>query len=132
MVGTSVRERKYEVSMAKTTDIASGTNNDLAAPLMNTTGTETMQIHSVETSAGVAISEAPSRMALTMGFFCAMFRWTFSISTVASSTRIPTASAIPPSVITFKVSPSQERTMMETRMESGMETRTIKVLRQLP
>ena len=30
-----------------------------------------------------------------------MFRWVFSIATVASSTRMPTARASPPSVITL-------------------------------
>ena len=56
----------------------------------------------------------------------------FSISTVASSTRMPTASDRPPRVMTLSVSPSQLRTMMETRMESGMEMMTMRVLRQLP
>src|SRR4051812_4016049 len=84
IVGTSVRERKYEVSIANTTDMASGTKSDLAAPLMKVTGTKTMQMQSVETRAGVAISDAPSMMARRIGFFCAMLRWTFSISTVAS------------------------------------------------
>ena len=98
-----MRDRKYEVSIAKTTASASGTKSERAAPVMNATGTNTMQMQIVETNAGVAISDAPSRMARTMGFFCAMLRWTFSISTVASSTRMPTASDIPPSVITFSV-----------------------------
>ena len=85
---------------------ASGTKSDFAAPVMNTTGTNTMQMHSVETNAGTAICCAPSRIARTIGFFCAMLRWMFSISTVASSTRMPTASAMPPSVMTLSVCPS--------------------------
>ena len=56
----------------------------------------------------------------------------FSISTVASSTRIPTAKANPPSVMMLMVSPSALSTTREVRMESGMETAIIKVLRQLP
>ena len=56
----------------------------------------------------------------------------FSISTVASSTRMPTASAMPPSVMTFSVSPRKPRTMIETRIDSGIEIMTISVLRQLP
>ena len=56
----------------------------------------------------------------------------FSISTVASSTRMPTASARPPSVMTLMVSPSRFRTASEVRIESGMEMQTIIVLRQLP
>ena len=58
-----------------------------------------MQMASVETNAGTAIWEAPSRIARRSGFFMARLRWTFSISTVASSTRMPTARAIPPSVM---------------------------------
>ena len=127
-----MRERKYEVSIAKTTAIASGTKRDFAAPVMKTTGTKTMQMQRVETNAGVAISAAPSRMARMMGARWARCLWTFSISTVASSTRMPTASDIPPRVMTFSVSPSHERTMIATRIDSGMETRTMSVERQLP
>ena len=56
----------------------------------------------------------------------------FSISTVASSTRIPTASANPPSVMMLMVSPSALITMIEVRIESGIETAMMTVLRQLP
>ena len=56
----------------------------------------------------------------------------FSISTVASSTRMPTAKAIPPSVITFSVCPRKFSTMIETRIDSGIEITTISVLRQEP
>ena len=56
----------------------------------------------------------------------------FSISTVASSTRIPTASAMPPSVMTLSVSPSAQSTMIDTRIESGMEIQMISVLRHEP
>ena len=56
----------------------------------------------------------------------------FSISTVASSTRMPTASASPPSVMMLIVSPSAESISSEHRIESGIETAMISVLRQLP
>ena len=61
-----------------------------------------------------------------------MLRLMFSISTVASSTRMPTASASPPRVMMLMVSPSALSTMIEVRIESGMETAMITVLRQLP
>src|ERR1700676_2680361 len=67
MVGTRVRDRKYEASMAKTTAIAIGRNRYAAGPVRNTTGTNTMQIHNVETNAGVAIWAAPSSIALRSG-----------------------------------------------------------------
>src|ERR1700730_8096294 len=56
----------------------------------------------------------------------------FSIVTVASSTRIPTASASPPSVMTLIVSPRSESAVTEARMASGIETVMISVARQLP
>ena len=45
----------------------------------------------------------------------------FSISTVASSTRMPTASARPPRVMMLMVSPMAPSRMMDTKMDSGME-----------
>ena len=56
----------------------------------------------------------------------------FSIVTVPSSTRMPTASARPPSVITLIVSPSAESTATENRMASGIDTMMMIVERQLP
>jgi hypothetical protein len=69
-------------------------------------GTNTMQMASVETSAGVAICAAPSRMACSISLPDSRLRLMFSISTVASSTRMPTASARPPRVMMLMVSPS--------------------------
>ncbi len=56
----------------------------------------------------------------------------FSIVTVASSTRMPTASARPPSVMRLIVSPSALSAITEVRIDSGIDTAMIKVLRQLP
>src|SRR5580704_15009637 len=56
----------------------------------------------------------------------------FSIVTVASSTRMPTASARPPSVMTLIVSPSSDSAVTDARMASGIETVMIRVERQLP
>ena len=62
-----------------------------------------------------------------------MLRCVFSISTVASSTRMPTASARPPSVITLMVWPSSAQDdQIDVRIDSGIEMQTISVLRQLP
>ena len=118
--------------MAKTTAMASGVNRYRAAPVNSSTGTKTMQMESVETKAGAAICCAPSSTARTSGLRIAMLRWVFSISTVASSTRMPTASARPPSVITLVVCPSRFRIISDVKMESGIEMQTITVLRQLP
>ena len=56
----------------------------------------------------------------------------FSIVTVASSTRMPTASARPPRVMMLIVSPSALRMRIELRIESGIDTAMISVLRQSP
>ncbi len=132
MVGTSVRDRRYEASMAKTTASANGTNRNLATPVRKNMGTKTMQMHSVETKAGTAICDAPSRMACFSSLPMARLRSMFSISTVASSTNMPTASASPPRVIRLKVWPRALSVMMEQRMESGMEMAMTSVVRQLP
>ncbi len=91
-----------------------------------------MQMASVDTNAGVAICWAPSRIAWTSRVPRPRFRWMFSISTVASSTRMPTASARPPRVITLSVCPMALRMASEVRIESGIEVMTTSVLRQLP
>ena len=56
----------------------------------------------------------------------------FSIVTVASSTRMPTASARPPSVMMLMVWPRKLSAMIDVRIDSGMETAMMMVLRQLP
>ena len=134
MVGTNVRDSPYEAIRASTTFSASGVKMYFAEPDNKVTGTNTMQIDIVEISAGIATCSALSRIAVASGFFSPVprLRCVFSISTVASSTSMPTARARPPSDITLIVSPSAEETAMANKTASGMETLTISVLRQLP
>ncbi len=54
------------------------------------------------------------------------------MATVASSTRIPTASASPPSVMMLMVWPSAESAISEVSTASGIDTAMISVARQLP
>ena len=95
-------------------------------------GTKTMQMARVATIAGVATSAAPSRMACRSGVPMSMWRWLFSIATVASSTRMPTARASPPSVMTLSVWPMTYSTLMDARMDSGIDVMTMSVLRHEP
>ncbi len=95
-------------------------------------GTKTMQIDRVATNAGVATSAAPSRMACRSDLPRSSWRWLFSISTVASSTRMPTASARPPSVITLSDWLRTFNMMTEVRIDSGIEVMTMSVLRHDP
>ena len=84
-------------------------------------GTKTMQMLSVATKAGVAIWLALSRMVSRSALPSGSSRLVFSTSTVASSTRMPTARASPPSVIMLIVSPSELRVRSDVRMASGIE-----------
>ena len=61
-------------------------------------------------------------------------RWrsTFSMVTVASSTRMPTARARPPSVIRLMVCPKALRRARDVSTESGIEMAMISVLRHEP
>ena len=134
MVGTMVRERTYEANMAKTTASANGTKRYLATPESKNIGAKTMQIESVDTKAGVAICDALSRTTSSNSFSgsASRFRLMFSTSTVASSTRMPTARASPPRVMILMVCPSALSTMIELRIAKGMEVAMMSVLRQLP
>ena len=91
-----------------------------------------MQMQSVLTKAGSAISCAPSRIAVSSDFPNDICRWMFSISTVASSTRMPTARASPPSVMRLIVSPSALSTASDASTLSGIDTAMINVLRHDP
>jgi hypothetical protein len=65
IVGTSVRDRMYDASIAKTTASAIGTNRYRATPVRKNIGTKTMQMQIVDTNAGIAICSAPSRIAVS-------------------------------------------------------------------
>src|ERR1035441_2481677 len=61
-------------------------------------GTKTMHMDRVETNAGIAICADPSRIDCSSSLPVSRLRLMFSMATVASSTRMPTANAMPPRV----------------------------------
>src|SRR5271170_1318173 len=107
---------------------ASGAKRYRATPLRKNIGKKTIQMHIVETRAGTAICAAPSRMPSWSAAPSSRWRSIFSIVTVASSTRIPTARARPPSVMMLMVSCRKLNTMTEVRMDNGIEIAMITVL----
>ena len=121
-----------EQTMANITAIAIGTNRKRATPSRKNIGTNTMQMQSSDTKAGATICWAPSMMAVSTSLPCSRCQLMFSMVTVASSTRMPTASARPPKVMMFRVSPNAARSAIEPRMASGIEMAMITVDRQLP
>ncbi len=91
-----------------------------------------MQMHSVDTKVGITIWFAASMIAGRSSRPLSRCASMFSIITVASSTRIPTASASPPRVMTLMVCPNQASARIEHRIESGIEVATINVERPEP
>ena len=96
-------DSRYDVTMAKPTDSDRGTNRARAAPSMKNDGMKTARMQSMASKRGTAVSWLPRRTALAMFGVCSNCVWIFSTSTVASSTRMPTARARPPSVIRLSV-----------------------------
>jgi hypothetical protein len=62
-----------------------------------------MQMHNVDTGVGTAICAEARRMASRFSVPASRWWLMFSMATVVSSTRIPTASARPPSVMMLMV-----------------------------
>ena len=112
--------------------MASGMNRKRAGPISSSTGKNTMQIASVATVSGWITSSEPSRIATVSGLPSAWLRWMFSIVTVALSTSRPIASASPPSVIRLMVWPVRNSPASPAKIDSGIDSETITVLRQLP
>ena len=92
-----------------------------------------MQMQNRATVAGGMISCAPRVIAVTISSpSSSMWRLMFSMVTVASSTRMPTASAKPPSVITLIVCPSTDSVAIEHSTASGIDTVMMRVERHDP
>jgi hypothetical protein len=91
--------------MAKTTASPSGVNRNFAGPSRKITEVNTQLIASVDTMVGTAMPAEPCSVASARLIPSLRSRWVFSIVTVESSTNMPTASAMPPSVMVLSVSP---------------------------
>ena len=124
-------ESRYEATIAKPTASDSGTNRFCAAPCMKKAGMNTARMQSIASSRGTAVSRRrvvrSTRERLRRAPSCV---WMFSISTVASSTRMPTASASPPSVIRLIVCPDTHSATIAARSANGMFSTTTSALRQ--
>ena len=106
-------------------------NRYFAGPVKNTTETNTMQMVSVATNVGVAICAAPSSTASRKA--CVpMWRWMFSIVTVASSTRMPMAERKAAKRHHVQRVAHEAGQASELKMESGIETAMISVDRHEP
>ena len=132
MIGVKVLDSTYDASIANTTASPSGVKRNFAGPSRNTTEVNTQPIASVETNVGTAIPAEPCSVAAARLTPSPRRRWVFSIVTVELSTRMPTASAMPPRVMVLSVSPRKYRTTIDVRIDSGIEIKTIRVDRHEP
>jgi hypothetical protein len=108
-------------------------NRYFAGPSRKTTEVNTQLIASVETNVGMAMPAAPCSVACGNDIFSSVSRrWVFSIVTVESSTRMPTASASPPSVMVLSVCPRKYSATSDVRIASGIEIITTRVERHEP
>ena len=96
---------------------------------MKNDGTNTASTHSMDSNRGTAVKRFPSRIARATEACLRSWTWMFSISTVVSSTRIPTAKARPPSVIRLIVCPPIHRPTTAAIIAKGMFTTTTSALR---
>ena len=117
--GTKVRDKIYAEVMANITASVIGKNRNRPMPGINANGESTRNVHSVETSSGIATSLAPF-MAASFGV-APKVRWrcVFSRQMMALSIIGPMASVKPASVITLIVCPEYNRQMIADQHREG-------------
>ena len=97
---------------------------------MKNDGTNTATTDSIASSRGRTTSPLASSTPRAIGAPRARCVWMFSMATVASSTRMPTASARPPSVMMLIVWPAPQSATTAASSANGIVTTTIAELRQ--
>ena len=98
-------ESKYDEIMANPTARVSGMNSDRSGSSMMNAGMNTDRMQSKASSRGTAVMLLPRSTAVATFGVCSICTCTFSMVTVALSTRMPIASARPPSDMMLIVLP---------------------------
>ncbi len=96
-----------DAAIEKITASAIGANRKPETPLNSNRGNQTSMMQSVDTKVATTIWLAASMIANSIGLPISRWVSIFSIITVASSTRMPTASARPPRVMMLIVCPTR-------------------------
>ena len=128
--GTSELDSRNDAIIAQPTASESGTKSDRDTPVMKKEGTNTATTASIARRRGVTTSPLASSTARATGVPRARCVWMFSMATVASSTRMPTASARPPSVMMLMVWPAPHNATTAVSSAKGIVMTTIAELRQ--
>src|ERR1700722_4216867 len=96
MIGTNMLESRYDEIMANPTPKVRGINSDRSGSVMMNAGINTDRMQSSAKSRGTAVALLACSTAVATLGACSICTCTFSIVTVASSTKMPIASAMPP------------------------------------
>ena len=120
--GTAVRATARDAISAKLTVIANGKKNAPTSPSMNPRGRNTTMVVSVDAVIAGPTSTVASSAARHRSLPPSMLRYTFSSTTMLSSTTLPTDIASPPSVMKFKASPCQLMRSTPVKMLSGIDS----------
>ena len=120
--GTAVSATASDAISAKLTVMANGKKNAPTRPGMNPSGTNTAIVASVEAVIAGPTSTVASSAARHLSLDPCMFRYTFSSTTMLSSTTLPTEIASPPKVMKFSASPCQLISSTPAKMLSGIES----------
>ena len=99
--GTAVSATSRDATSAKLTVSANGAKNAPTSPWMNASGANTTMVVIVEAKIAGPTSAVASSAALHRSRPAWMWRYTFSSTTIASSTTRPTEIARPPNVMKF-------------------------------
>ena len=120
-----------EHSRAKLTTYASCLNIWAEIPPRNSTGTKTAIVVSVDAVMAVETSRLPTVAASRLLLPSSRWRYTFSSTTIALSTSMPTPSAKPPNEIVFSVNPLKNISANVEITEIGIAIAMISVLEKL-
>ena len=128
-IGTNVLESRYDEIIANPTARVSGMNSDRSGSPMMKAGMNTDRMQSKARSRGTAVMLLPRSTAVARFGVRPICTCTFSTVTVASSTRMPIASARPPSDMMLIVLPVSQSPNNDPKRASGMlATTTITLL----
>ncbi len=125
--GASVTASMYDRATATQRATPNWRKNRPTTPRMKTTGTKIAMTAAVAASAANVIWAVPSRAARTRSFPPSACRKMFSITMIASSTTMPTASARASSVNVFRVKPRKKITATVPRSDIGIARTTFSV-----
>src|SRR5438128_690187 len=122
-IGTSVKDNNKLAANEMITESDRGENKYFAVPVSKKTGTNTTLMHKVARNVGSPTSEAPLVMEDSRGSPRPRCRSMFSMTTVALSTKIPTARAKPPNVIVLRVWPPRYKITTAVTIDNGTEAK---------